>query len=58
MELSGGILKKKFRVIDIFREHKGVKPGNATMLTDEGWQLVDELAEKVKENVLELVKEA
>jgi len=57
VELAGGILKKKFRVVDIFREHKGVKPGSATMLTEEGWQLVDELAEKVKKNVVELVRE-
>lgn len=57
VELAGGIVKKEYRVVDIFKGHRGIKPGNATELTEEGWLLVDELADKVKENVLELGKE-
>lgn len=56
-ELAGGIIEERLRVIDAFRKHKGIKPGTATELTEEGWQIVDELAGEISEKVKELNKE-
>jgi len=56
-EMAGGIIKREFRAVDIFKEHKGAKPGDATALTEEGWRMVDELADRVKDAVKELVRE-
>lgn len=53
VELAGGIMKKKVRVIDTFRRHKGAKPGTATELTDEGWRIVDEIAGEIANIVVE-----
>lgn len=53
-ELAGGIVKEKVRVVDAFRKHKGIKAGNATELTAEGWMIVDELAGEIAEKVKNL----
>lgn len=53
VELAGGIMKRKLRVIDAFRRHKGAKPGTATELTDEGWTIVDEIAGEIANIVME-----
>ena len=53
VELAGGIMKRKIRVIDTFRRHKGAKPGTATELTDEGWTIVDEIAGEIANIVKE-----
>jgi len=53
-EVSGGIVKEQMRVVDAFRNHRGAKPGTATFLTEEGWQIVDELAEKISNRINEL----
>ena len=57
IEMAGGVLKDEFRTVDIFKEYKGAKPGNATALTEEGWKMVDDLAERVVSAVRELVEE-
>ena len=57
VESAGGILKAKYRVIDEMRNHKGVNTGTGTALTEDGWQIVDELAGKVAENAAELIRE-
>lgn len=49
--LAGGIVKEEIRVVDILKEHRGAKPGTATKLTEEGWQIVDKLAENIAEKV-------
>jgi uncharacterized metal-binding protein len=56
-ELAGGIVQEEIRVVDAFRKHRGVKAGNATELTDGGWQIVDELAGEIAEKVKDMVKE-
>ena len=56
-EIAGGIVKEKVRVVDAFRRHKGAKAGNATELTEEGWQIVDEIADEISEKVKELSRE-
>jgi uncharacterized metal-binding protein len=43
-ELSGGIVTENLRVVDVIKKHRGAKPGTATELTAEGWQIVDEIA--------------
>ncbi|WP_242950664.1 putative zinc-binding protein [Clostridium grantii] len=53
----GGIVKEEYRVIDAFRKHKGAKAGTATELTEEGWEIVDEIADELAKKVKELSKE-
>lgn len=52
-EIAGGIVKEKIRVVDVFRNHKGANAGTATELTDEGWGIVDEIAEDVTNRINE-----
>lgn len=57
VELAGGIIEEKRRVVDTFRKHKGAKPGTPTELTEEGWLIADEIAGEVSEKVKQLCKE-
>ena len=57
VESEGGIVKAKFRVVDEMRNHRGAKAGNGTQLTEDGWKITDELAEKISAKVTELVEE-
>jgi len=57
VEHAGGIVQAKYRVIDEMRSHKGVNAGTGTALTEDGWQIVDELAEKIAGKVAELIRE-
>jgi len=50
-ELAGGVVIEKVRVIDSFRKHKGAKPGTATELAEDGWMIVDEIADEIAEKV-------
>lgn len=54
VELAGGDIRVKMRVIDAFRRHKGAKPGTATELTQEGWAIVDDIAGEIADKVKEL----
>lgn len=56
--LAGGLVQAQYRTVDEMRNHKGVDAGTATTLTKEGWQIVDELCEKVCAKVDEILKEA
>ncbi|MBK5262212.1 MAG: hypothetical protein JJE17_06545 [Peptostreptococcaceae bacterium] len=57
VELAGGILKEKYRVIDEMRNHKGKNAGTGTALTDDGWLIIDEFAIKISKKVKELAEE-
>jgi len=57
-EIAGGIVEEKIRVVDVFRNHKGVNAGTATELTNEGWQIVDEIVEDVTAKVKNINTEA
>jgi len=57
VELAGGDVREKMKVIDVFRKHKGAKPGTATELTEEGWNIVDEIADGIKNKVNDLSRE-
>jgi len=54
VEAAGGTVIKKYNVMDELRSHRGKKPGDGTSLTDDGWEIVDELAAKVAHKVGEL----
>jgi len=56
VEQAGGSVKAKYRVIDEMRNHKGVDAGTGTALTEDGWQIVDELAGRISEKAAELIK--
>jgi uncharacterized metal-binding protein len=56
-ELAGGIIRENIRVVDAFRRHKGAKPGTATELTGEGWQIADEIAGEIAAKVKKLNSE-
>jgi uncharacterized metal-binding protein len=47
VELSGGKIAKGIRVYDMMKRHRGENFGTATALTEEGWAVVEELAEEV-----------
>lgn len=53
----GGDIKAEFSVLDIVKHHKDAKPGTATELTDEGWDIVDDIAAKLRECILEIQEE-
>ena len=57
VELAGGDIREKMRVIDAFRRYKGARPGTATELTDEGWAIVDDIAGDIADKVNKLSKE-
>jgi uncharacterized metal-binding protein len=54
VEAAGGIVKRQYRVVDEMRIHKVKDVGTGTALTSDGWQIVDELAAKIAEQVKEL----
>ncbi len=47
IELSGGKIAKGIRVYDAMKEHRGADFGTPTALSNEGWALVEELAEEI-----------
>ena len=57
VELSGGIVKAQYRTVDEMKTHRGVDPGTATALSEDGWKIIDELCEKICANVDEILKE-
>lgn len=54
---AGGTIAEEFRLMDALKEYRGVKPGTPTALNDEGWQIVDETAQKLAARVRELYGE-
>ncbi|MCE5197286.1 MAG: hypothetical protein LLG09_09260 [Negativicutes bacterium] len=58
LEAAGGIVRGKFRSVDEMRNHRGANPGTGSDLTEEGWQISDELAAKVAARVEAIQQEA
>ena len=54
LELSGAKLVANFRVVDILRDHKDLKPNGVTFLDEDGRKLAKILAEKIALKVDEL----
>jgi uncharacterized metal-binding protein len=57
VEMAGGIVKEEMKMIDVMKEHKGAKPGTPTELTEEGWQIVNEIADRVAAKVEKLAQD-
>lgn len=49
--LAGGIIIEELRVVDELKNHRGAKPGTATELTEEGWTIVDDFAQKISAKI-------
>ncbi|MGL6104656.1 putative zinc-binding protein [Romboutsia sp.] len=47
VKLAGGEIKESVRVIDEMKKHRGIKPGTATYLEEDGWKVVDNIAENI-----------
>jgi uncharacterized metal-binding protein len=47
VEMAGGRVAKAIQVAEAFKNFRGAKPGNATMLTDEGWAITRDIAGNV-----------
>ena len=45
--LAGGRVAKAVQVAEVFRNFRGAKPGTATALTDDGWNIAREIAKSV-----------
>jgi uncharacterized metal-binding protein len=57
IEIAGGEIAAYFRVMDLLRENRGLKPRQVTFLDEDGLELSEMLAEKIALKVDELVGE-
>ena len=57
VERSGGRIAVEFRVMDLLRENRGLKPREVTFLDEDGEKLSKVLADKVAAKVDELMEE-
>ena len=57
VKAAGGNIKQQYRSVDEMLYHKGTIPGTGTALTDDGWQIVDELADKIAKRAEEILAE-
>jgi len=48
---AGGIIKDQYSATEAYKNHRGEYGGTATILTDAGWQMVDELSEKIADKI-------
>jgi uncharacterized metal-binding protein len=44
VEIAGGRVAKAVQVAEAFKNYRGAKPGNATLLTDQGWAITRDIA--------------
>jgi uncharacterized metal-binding protein len=51
VELSGGKISKAFRVYDALKLHRGRQFGTPTVLSEEGWTVVDEMADQIADTI-------
>jgi uncharacterized metal-binding protein len=51
VELAGGKIAESVRVYETTKRHRGGNFGTATSLSDEGWAVVDEIADQIAQNV-------
>lgn len=57
VEGAGGIIKAKFRSVDLMRRHRGKDAGTGSALTEDGWRITGELAQRVTEEVRKITEE-
>lgn len=53
-ENAGGNISASYKTMNEMKKHRGAAPGSATMLSDEGWEMVDEMTEEIKAKVAEI----
>ena len=53
VELAGGKIAKAIRVYDAMKRHRGADFGTATSLGNEGWTVVEELADDVARSAMQ-----
>jgi uncharacterized metal-binding protein len=56
VDLAGGKVAQGIRVYDTTKRHRGVNFGTATSLSDEGWTVVDEIANEIAQCVQQEAK--
>ncbi len=54
IEIAGGRIAAHFKVMDLLRENKGLRPRQVTFLDDDGTKLAEMLAERIALKVDEL----
>ena len=54
IEIAGGEIAAYFRVMDLLRENRGLRPRQVTFLDEDGLKLSEMLAEKIASKVDEL----
>ncbi len=54
IEIAGGRIAAHFRVMDLLRENRGLRPKQVTFLDDDGTRLAEILAERITVKVDEL----
>jgi uncharacterized metal-binding protein len=57
VELSGGMVALDVRVYDTLKRHRGEQFGSPTMLSEQGWMAVEEIAGDVARAAKQLTKE-
>ena len=57
IEAAGGVVKAQFRAVDAMKNHRGKKVGDGTAISEDGWMITDELADKIAQKVAEIAKE-
>jgi uncharacterized metal-binding protein len=58
VERSGGNIAAEFKVMDLLRENRGLKPREVTFLDEDGEKLSKILAERMAAKVDELLEES
>lgn len=53
VELAGGNIIKSMKVIDEMKKHRGKRPGSATILSEDGWMMVDNIVEEISSEFIE-----
>ena len=54
IEIAGGRIAAQFRVMDLLRENRGLRPRQVTFLDEDGMKLAEMLAERIAVKVDEL----
>lgn len=57
IEAAGGIVKAQYRSVDTMKDHRGKNPGDGTSLSEEGWEITDEFAERIAQKAREIAQE-
>lgn len=57
VEHAGATVLLEYRIVDVLKGYRGVKPGGPTALSEEGWRIVDEATEMIAARVREIREE-